>query len=82
MLPASLGPAFGSAFAAAPVAGTLKVRRITLLFHEVGDVQKGVAFQADIHKCRLHAGQHARYAPVIDGAGERVLVLALVVDLA
>ena len=26
-------------------------------FHEVGDVEKGVALQADVDKCRLHAGR-------------------------
>ena len=29
------------------------------LFHEVADVQEGVAIEANLHKGRLHAWQHA-----------------------
>jgi hypothetical protein len=55
--------------------------RILLLFQEVSDVQEGVSLQAQIDECRLHAGKYARYFSLIDGAGERVLILAFVVDL-
>jgi hypothetical protein len=39
-----------------------------LLFkiHEIGDVEKRVAFQPDIHKSRLHAWQHARHTAFIN----------------
>ncbi len=51
------------------------------LFHEVRDVEEGVALQANVHEGGLHAGQDAGDSAVIDGAGEGVFVLALVVDL-
>ena len=37
--------------------------------HKVGNVEEGIALQADVDKCRLHAGQHAGNAPFIDGTG-------------
>src|SRR6185437_1107123 len=67
----------------AAVARTLafEVGGVALLFHEVGDVEEGVALQADVHEGGLHARKDTRDASVIDGASERVFVLALVVDL-
>src|SRR5260221_5695869 len=46
------------------------IQVLVLLFqiHEVGDVQKRVAFQSDIHKGRLHAWQHARYPALVNRA--------------
>jgi len=43
-----------------------------LLFqiHEIGDVQKGVAFQSNVHKGRLHAWQHARDPAFINRAAK------------
>src|SRR5208282_1039146 len=37
--------------------------------HEIGDVQKRVAFQSNVHKGRLHAWQHARHPALINRAG-------------
>jgi hypothetical protein len=61
--------------------GSVKLFGVGRLLHEVGDVEEGVALQANLHEGRLHAGKHARDAAVVDGAGEGVFVLALVVDL-
>src|ERR1700674_2353011 len=46
------------------------IQVFVLLFeiHEVGDVQKRVAFQPNVHKGRLHAWQHARYSALINRA--------------
>jgi hypothetical protein len=38
------------------------------LFHEVADVQEGVAIEANLHKGRLHAWQHARYFAFVDAS--------------
>jgi hypothetical protein len=48
--------------------------------HEVGNVEEGVALQADVDESRLHAWKHAGYAAFIDGSCEGVLVLALKID--
>ena len=55
---------------------------VVMLFqlHKVGNVEEGVAFQADIDKRRLHARQNAGDAALIDGACEGVFVFALEVD--
>ena len=37
-------------------------------FEEVGDVEESVAIETDIHKGRLHAGQHARHTPLVDAS--------------
>ena len=52
-----------------------------LEFQEVGDIEERVAFQSNIDKCRLHARKHAGYATFVNGAGQRVFVLALEVNL-
>ena len=49
-------------------------------FHEVGNVEEGVALQADVDKGRLHAGKDAGYAAFVDGSGEGVFVLAFEID--
>ena len=79
---AAIRPAFGGTLAAPAAFTALKVRRLSLFFQKVGDVQEGVALQAHIDKSRLHARQHAGHTAVIDRAGEGVFVLALVVNLA
>jgi hypothetical protein len=50
-------------------------------FQEVGHIEEGVALQAHIHKCGLHAGQDPCDAAVVNGAGQGVFVFAFVVDL-
>ncbi len=50
---------------------------LVLEFQKVGDVEERIAFESDIDKCRLHAGQHAGHASFIDGTRQRVLVFAL-----
>ena len=44
------------------------IQIFVLLFevHEIGDVEERVAFQSDIDKGRLHAGQHARYTALVN----------------
>ena len=58
-----------------------EVGRIAGFFHEIGDIEEGVAFKPYIDERALHARQHAGHAPVVNRAGERVLILAFVVDL-
>ena len=53
---------------------------VFLLFCKVGDVEKRVALQTNIDKCRLHAGKDAGNFAFVNGAGEGVLILALVID--
>ena len=50
-------------------------------FQEVRYIEEGVALEADVDKCRLHAGQHSGYTPFVDGPCEGVFVLAFEVDL-
>ena len=38
------------------------------IFEEIADVEKRVAIEADIHKGRLHAGQHARDAAFVNAS--------------
>jgi hypothetical protein len=63
------------------VAGGIEVGGVAGLFHKVGDIEEGIALEADVHEGGLHAGKHAGHFTVVDGAGERVFVLALVIDL-
>jgi hypothetical protein len=78
--------AAASAIAAAafPVAGGgfsgFELFGVAGFFKEISDVEEGVALQANVHKTGLHAGKDARDATVVNGAGERVLILALVID--
>ena len=58
----------------------VELRGVGSFFHEISDVEEGVALEANVHKAGLHAWKDAGYAAVIDGAGERVFVLALVID--
>jgi hypothetical protein len=47
---------------------------------EVGDIEKSVAFQADIDKSRLHAGKHASDASFVNRAGEGVFIFPFKVN--
>src|SRR5262249_38025789 len=49
-------------------------------FEEIRYIEERIALQPEVHKGGLHAGEHARYALVIDRSSESVLVFALVVD--
>ncbi len=60
--------------------GSVELFGVRGFFEEVGDVEEGVALEADVHEARLHAGEDAGYAAVVDGTGEGVFVLALVID--
>ena len=48
--------------------------------HEVRYIKEGVAFEAYVDKCRLHAGQDARDSPVVNGTSQRIFVFAFVID--
>jgi hypothetical protein len=48
--------------------------------HEVGNVEEGVAFQADVDESRLHAWKNAGYAAFVNGSCKGVLVLALKIN--
>src|SRR5262249_52085521 len=63
------------------VAVGVEVGGVAGFFHEVGDVEEGVALEADVHEGGLHAGKDAGDFAVIDGACESVFVLALVINL-
>jgi hypothetical protein len=65
----------------AATVGSLEVGGVTGFFHEISDIEKGISFEADLDERTLHARKNAGDAAVIDGSGESVLVLALVVDL-
>ncbi len=47
---------------------------------KVGYIEERVALQANIDKCRLHAGQDPGDAPVVNGARQGVFIFAFVVD--
>ena len=49
--------------------------------HDVGDVQERRALEADVDEGRLHAGQHARHAPLVDVADEAEAARPLDEDL-
>jgi len=52
-----------------------------VVFEEIGDVQEGVAIQADVDKSRLHARQHPRHPALVDASRQGIFVLPLVVNL-
>ncbi len=52
------------------------------VFQEIADVQEGVAVESDIHKGRLHAGQHACNPSFVDASYERKFFFALNIDFA
>ena len=54
---------------------------ILVFLEEVGDVEKRIAFQAEIDERRLHAWQDAGHAPFMDTACEGILVGALEINL-
>ncbi len=60
--------------------GGVELLRIGSFFHEISNVEEGIALQADIHEARLHPRKNPGDAAVVNGAGERVFVLALVID--
>ena len=49
-------------------------------FGKIGDVEEGIAFEANVDEGRLHAGKDAGDAAFVDGASEGVFVLAFVID--
>jgi hypothetical protein len=60
---------------------TLEVGRVFLLLHEVRDIQESVPLESQIDERRLHPWEHTGNAAFINGAGEGVFVLALVINL-
>jgi hypothetical protein len=62
--------------------GLLQLVRLILVFEldKVRYIQKRIALQAEVDKCRLHAGQNARYSSVVYGPCEGVLVFAFVIN--
>jgi hypothetical protein len=51
-----------------------------MFFEKIGDIEEGVAFQAEVHEGGLHAGQDPRDAAFVNAAGERILVGALKIN--
>jgi hypothetical protein len=62
------------------VRNALEVGGVLLLFEEIGDVKEGVALETYVDECRLHSGEDSGDASLVDGAGEGVFVLALVIN--
>jgi hypothetical protein len=60
---------------------TFEIGGIFLFLHEIGDVEKCVALQAEVDECRLHPGKNPGYPTLVNGPGERVFVLPLVINL-
>jgi hypothetical protein len=52
-----------------------------VVFEEVGNVEKRVAFQSNVNKGGLHSGQHACDTTFMDTAGEGIFFFALVEKL-
>jgi hypothetical protein len=50
------------------------------IFEDIADIQKRVAIQPDIYERRLHTGEHAGYAALVDAADQRELFFALDVN--
>ncbi len=70
--PGSLGPRRLLAHILHAAIGRNHVGQIVVVLfqlHKVGNVEEGVALQADVDESRLHAGQHARDAAFVDGSG-------------
>ena len=51
------------------------------LLEHVGRVEEGVALQAEVHEGGLHAGEDARHRPLVDGAHDAAVRLALEEEL-
>ena len=49
-------------------------------FQEVRYIEEGVALEADVDKCRLHAGQDARDSAVVYGTSQRIFVFTFVIN--
>src|SRR5690242_6360454 len=58
------------------------IELLLVIFHfeEIGDVEEGVALQANINEGGLHSGEDAGNAPLVDGSSEGVFVFALVIN--
>jgi hypothetical protein len=68
-------------FAVATARGAFEVGGVAGFFHEIRDVEEGVALETDVYEAGLHSGKDAGDTTVIDGASECVLVLALIINL-
>src|SRR5215469_12055995 len=44
----------------------IEVLVLVLQFHEVGNIKKGIALQADVHECGLHSGENASDASFVN----------------
>jgi hypothetical protein len=51
------------------------------IFEYVAYIQEGVAIEADVDECRLHAGEYPRHFSLVDAPDKRELFFALDVDL-
>ena len=54
---------------------------IGVLFEEVRHVEEAVAFETHVNERRLHSGQYSRDSPLVDTAGQRILVGPLKIHL-
>ena len=63
-------PHFARRLVGAAGRGLFQLVGLFLVFElqEVGYIEEGVALQTNVNKCRLHAGQDAGDAPVVNGA--------------
>jgi hypothetical protein len=51
-----------------------------LQFHEIGDVEEGIALQSNVHEGGLHARQDPGDAAFVDRTGQGVFIFAFQVD--
>ena len=50
------------------------------ILEKIGDIEKGVAIETDIHKGGLHARQHSRNSTFVNASRQRVFVFSLMID--
>ena len=52
-----------------------------VVLKKIGNVEERVALQPDVDKCRLHSGQNARYAALVDTSRQGIFFFAFVEKL-
>jgi hypothetical protein len=58
-----------------------EVGRVFLFLHEISDVEKRIALQAQVDEGRLHPGKYPGNPALVNGTRESVFVLPLVINL-
>ena len=50
--------------------------KLGFFIKEIRDIKKGIAFETDVHKRRLHARQHAHHAALVKVADDALILRA------